>query len=100
MVPTSWELRRNFVGVSFRYPSTAKGRCLQQLLAVHFDSRHCAGPMSSRLLFTMPVTMIALVAVVGLGGCLAPYLVEIGHGVIIKFGFFRSVLSWKDHILP
>lgn len=34
----------------------------------------------------MPVTMIALVAVVGMGGCLAPYLVEIGHGVIIKLG--------------
>lgn len=32
----------------------------------------------------MSVSMIAPVAVVGMGGCLAPYLIEIGHGVIIK----------------
>jgi len=34
----------------------------------------------------MPATMIALMAVVGMGGCLAPYLIEIGHSVIIKLG--------------
>jgi hypothetical protein len=50
--------------------------------------------MSSRLLFTLSVTMRAPVAVVGMGGCLVPYLVEIGHGVIIKIGFIGSVLPW------
>ena len=86
IVPTPWELRRNFVRVTFSRSSTAKGRCLQQLLAVHFDSRHRNRPMSSRLLFAMSGTMCVPVAVVGMGGCLAPYLVEIGHGVIIKLG--------------
>jgi hypothetical protein len=50
--------------------------------------------MSSRLLFTLSVTMIAPVAVVGMGGCLARYLIEIGHSVIIKIGFVGSVLPW------
>ena len=54
----------NFFRSPFFPLSTAKGRCLQQLLAVHFDSRHRNRPMSSRLLFTMSGTMCVPVAVV------------------------------------
>jgi hypothetical protein len=56
---------------------------------------HRNRPMSSRLLFTMSVTMIAPVTVVGMGGCLAPYLIEIGHGVfdqIRRFWLFSKRL--------
>jgi len=60
-------------------------------LAVHFDSAHRPGPMSSRLLFTMSGTMAAPVFVVYLGRCPAPYLVEIGHGVIAQKGVFRCL---------
>ena len=48
-------------GSRLSLPGTAKGRCLPQLLAVHFDSRHCAGPMSSRLPFTMSGAMDVVV---------------------------------------
>jgi hypothetical protein len=50
--------------------------------------------MSSRLLFTLSVTMDGACLPWCLGGCLAPYLVEIGHGVIIKIGFIGSVPPW------
>ena len=32
IVPTPWELRRNFVGIGLSLPSRAKGRCLQLFL--------------------------------------------------------------------
>ena len=73
-----------------------------QLWAVHFDSMHRNRPMSSRLLFTLSVTMNAPVAVVGMGGCLAPYLEEKGHGVIAQNGRFwlPSERHFESLILP
>ena len=63
----------NFFRSPFFPLSTAKGRCLQQLLAVHFDSRHRDRPMSSRLLFALSGTMRVPVAVL-VPGWLSPSL--------------------------
>jgi len=93
-VPTLWEVVGTLWGPPVGPVSTAKGRCLHQLLAVHFDSMHRPEPMSSRLPSPCLARWMWPCLPWFLGNCLAPYLIEIGHGVIIKIGFIGWVPSW------
>ena len=84
----------NFFRSPFFPLSTAKGRCLQQLLAVHFDSRHRDRPMSSRLLFALSGTMRVPVAVL-VPGWLSPSLSRRDRTWCHhQIGFVGSVPSW------
>ena len=96
IVPTPWELRRNFVGVAFSLPGTAKGRCLQQLLAVHLVSRHRDWPMSSRLPFHHVFLDDCARGCRGAWADVSLVISSIGHGAWChhQIGFVGSVPSW------